>query len=149
VLGQLTSGDPVLLTKELIKTTASHFGLETSGHPAAGQALFAPTNPNEAMACDWMASAAPGQVMQYHEGHLLVDRSETLSSLSKADRNRLHALARRMWIGCELGLVNLFSQRLGDCRYRYMAIRAATPLAPPQVRDRLRQRADSTPRTSH
>jgi hypothetical protein len=61
-------------------------------------------------------------------------------------------MARRAWIACELGLVHLFSQKVGEGHYRYLAVRAATPLAPPQIRTRLRQRPDtSSPatRTSH
>lgn len=117
------------------------------------QAVYEPPNPvTESMLCDWIADARAGHAIKYHEGHLLVDRSEVSSALLPKDRARLHAIARRMWIACELGLVHLFSQKVGEGHYRYLAVRAATPLAPPEIRTRLRQRHESaspTPRTSH
>ena len=92
----------------------------------------------EALLCDWVASALVGHSIQYHEGLLLRDRSETSSILSTKDRARIHAVARRAWIACELGLVHLFSQRVGDDHYRYLAMRSSSTLKPPEIRSRLR-----------
>jgi hypothetical protein len=142
----------LLAKKDFLNAARNHLQLDAHGRVSTGESIFSPDQPTEAQACDWMADAVAGRVMQYHEGHLLVDRSELTSALPAKDRARLHALARRMWIACELGLVHLFSQKVGEGHYRYLAVRAATPLAPPQIRTQLRQRPDtSSPatRTSH
>ena len=59
-------------------------------------------------------------------------------------RNRLHATARRAWIACELGLIHLFSQKVSDGHYRYIAVRACCGLTPRDIRSRLRN-ADANP----
>lgn len=82
----------------------------------------------EAAFCDWIASASVGQSIQYHEGFLLIDRTEARSALSRHERERLHAVARRAWIACELGFVHLVSQKLGDEHYRYIAVRSSAVL---------------------
>ena len=64
----------------------------------------------EAQLCDWIADARVGEAIQYHEGFLLCDRSEGSSPLPTQERIRLHAVARRAWIACELGLVHLLAQ---------------------------------------
>ena len=92
----------------------------------------------EAILCDWVASAQVGHCIQYHEGLLLRDRSEISSDLSTKDRARIHSVARRAWIACELGLVHLFSQKVDDDHYRYMAMRSSSPLKPPEIRTQLR-----------
>lgn len=92
----------------------------------------------EAILCDWVASARVGHCIQYHEGLLLRDRSETSSDLTTKDRARIHSLARRAWIACELGLVHLFSQKVGEDHYRYLAMRSSSPLKPPEIRTQLR-----------
>lgn len=92
----------------------------------------------EAILCDWVASAQVGHCIQYHEGLLLRDRSEISSDLTTKDRARIHSVARRAWIACELGLVHLFSQKVGDDHYRYMAMRSSSPLKPPEIRTQLR-----------
>lgn len=84
----------------------------------------------EAQLCDWIADARVGESIQYHEGLLLRDRSEVASALQPKERNSLHAVARRAWVACELGLVHLFSIKLGDDHYRYLALRSASPLLP-------------------
>ena len=84
----------------------------------------------EAQLCDWIADARVGEAIQYHEGFLLCDRSEGSSPLPTQERIRLHAVARRAWIACELGLVHLFSAKVGEGRYRYLALRSANPLMP-------------------
>ena len=90
----------------------------------------------EARLCDWIAGAAVGESIQYHEGLLLRDRSEISSPYSTRERTRIHAVARRAWIACELGLVHLFSLKLADCHYRYIAVRSTSRLTPAEVRER-------------
>ncbi len=92
----------------------------------------------EVIFCDWTATAPVGHCIQYHEGLLLRDRSEISSDLSTKDRARIHSVARRAWIACELGLVHLFSQKVGEDHYRYLAMRSSSPLKPPEIRSQLR-----------
>ena len=101
----------------------------------------------EARLCDWIAGAAVGESIQYHEGLLLRDRSEISSPYSTRERARIHAVARRAWIACELGLVHLFSHRVGENQYRYLAMRSSSQLKPPEIRARLRG-ADSAPHSN-
>ncbi len=146
VVGQLTPGDLILNTKNIVETTRSHLGLGIDAGKAALQAVYVPSEKlTEAGLCDWMANALVGQSIQYHEGFLLLDRSDSGRGLESKERNRLHALARRAWIACELGLVHLFSLKVGDAHYRYIAVRSASTLTPPEIRSRLRQVGTPSP----
>ena len=134
---------------DLIETSRSHLGLGVDIGRAALQPVYVPIEKlSEANLCDWVASALVGHCIQYHEGLLLRDRSETSSDLTTKDRARIHSVARRAWIACELGLVHLFSQKVGDDHYRYMAMRSSSPLKPPEIRTQLRiaQMASSNPK---
>lgn len=134
---------------DLIETSRSHLGLGVDIGRAALQPVYVPIEKlSEANLCDWVASALVGHCIQYHEGLLLRDRSETSSDLTTKDRARIHSVARRAWIACELGLVHLFSQKVGDDHYRYMAMRSSSPLKPPEIRTQLRiaQMAQSNPK---
>lgn len=113
--------------------------------------LYIPDEPlTEAALCDWIAQALVGEAIQYHEGFLLLDRSAQLSPFPTKERNRIHAVARRAWIACELGLVHLFSRSVGPSHYRYLAVRARTPLLPAQINLRLRAaRPASPPKDAH
>ena len=107
-----------------------------------------PVSLTEGNLCDWIASAPVGQAILYHEGLLLRDRSEVSSGYPAKERARIHAVARRAWIACELGLVHLFSQRVESNHYRYLAIRSSTTLRPPEIRTQLRT-THLAPRKSH
>jgi hypothetical protein len=134
---------------DLVETSRSHLGLGVDIGRAALQPVYVPIEKlSEANLCDWVASALVGHCIQYHEGLLLRDRSETSSDLTTKDRARIHSVARRAWIACELGLVHLFSQKVGDDHYRYMAMRSSSPLKPPEIRTQLRiaQMAPSNPK---
>lgn len=100
--------------------------------------LYVPATPlTEATLCDWIAQALPGERLQYHQGLLLVDRSEANSPYPPKERQRIHAVAKRAWHACELGLVHLVSQRTAPFEFAYIAVRARmTPLAS-QVRKQL------------
>jgi len=102
------------------------------------QLYVPPVSLTEANLCDWIASAPVGHCIQYHEGLLLRDRSELSSDLPTKERARIHSLARRAWIACELGLVHLFSKKVDDDHYRYLAMRSSTTLKPPEIRTKLR-----------
>ena len=123
---------------DLIETSRSHLGLAVDLGRAALQPVYVPIEKvSEANLCDWIASALVGHCIQYHEGLLLRDRSETSSDLPPQDRARIHAVARRAWIACELGLVHLFSQRVGENHYRYLAMRSGSTLKPASIRHQL------------
>lgn len=105
---------------------------------AGMRGVYVPADPiTEASLCDWIASALVGQSIQFHVGLLMVDRAMG-GGLTLRERNRLHAVARRAWIACELGLVHLFSQKISEGRYRYFAMRSSTHLMPPEIRSRLK-----------
>ena len=129
----------MIYKNDLIETSRSHLGLGVDIGRAALQPVYIPIEKlSETNLCDWVASALVGHCIQYHEGLLLRDRSETNSDLTTKDRARIHAVARRAWIACELGLVHLFSKRVGDDHYRYLAMRSSSTLKPPEIRSRLR-----------
>jgi len=92
----------------------------------------------EELLCDWIASAHAGEAIVYHEGFLTLDRSAAESVLPERERARVHALARRAWIASELGLLRIFSQRVREGHYRYLAVRASSGMSPPDIRHRLR-----------
>ena len=128
------------IPKKLIDTTHADLGLsQNHGRDAKAMAVYVPTaSTTEANLCDWIASASVGNAIQYHEGLLLRDRSEVASGFPTKERARIHAVARRAWIACELGLVHLFSQKVDDDHYRYLAIRSNSLLKAPDIRSRLR-----------
>ncbi len=133
------------VSKKFIETTHAYLGLpQKQGRSAKPSEVYVPTAaPTEANLCDWIASASAGNAIQYHEGLLLRDRSEVASEFPTKERARIHAVARRAWIACELGLVHLFSQRIDEDRYRYLAVRSASSLKPPEIRNRLRAANDA------
>ena len=107
-----------------------------------------PVSLTEGSLSDWISTARVGHAILYHEGLLLQDRSESSSRYPARERARIHAVARRAWIACELGLIHLFSQRVESNHYRYLAIRSSTTLRPPEIRTRLRT-AQPAPRNPH
>jgi hypothetical protein len=135
----------VPVPKRFIETTHAYLGLpQKDSHDAKTAEVYVPTAaPTEANLCDWIASASAGNSIQYHEGLLLRDRSEVASEFPVKERARIHAVARRAWIACELGLVHLFSQRVEDDHYRYLAVRSTSSLKPPEIRNRLRSAKDN------
>ena len=132
--------EPKLLApQKLVEISRSHLGLVAPEPLGGARPFYSPgVAVTEAILCDWVASAQIGHCIQYHEGLLLRDRSEISSDLSTKDRARIHSVARRAWIACELGLVHLFSQKVGDDHYRYLAMRSSSPLKPPEIRTQLR-----------
>jgi hypothetical protein len=120
--------------------------VNASQTPASVPIYVPPVPLHEAGLCEWFASAQVGQCIQYHEGHLATDRSQALSELPIKECQRLHAVARRALIACELGLVHLFSIRVAPFKFRYIAMRSRTTLTPPQIRTQLRMRPEGAPK---
>ena len=101
--------------------------------------LYVPATPlTDSTLCDWIATALPGERLQYHQGLLLLDRSATTSPYPPKERQRIHAVAKRAWQACELGLVHLVSQRVEPFVFRYLAVRARMTPKASDVREQLR-----------
>ena len=128
----------LLAPQKLTEISRSQLGLVLPESPGSARPFYSlGVAVTEANLCDWIASALVGHCIQYHEGLLLRDRSETSSDLAPQDRARIHAVARRAWIACELGLVHLFSQKVGENHYRYLAMRSGSTLKPASIRHQL------------
>ena len=101
--------------------------------------LYVPAIPlTDSTLCDWIATALPGERVQYHQGLLLLDRSATTSPYPTKERLRIHAVAKRAWQACELGLVHLVSQRVEPFVFRYLAVRTRMTPKASDVRQQLR-----------
>ena len=83
----------MLNAKPIVETTRSQLGLGVNAGIATPPVYVPPENLTEAGLCDWMANALVGQSIQYHEGFLILDRSDSSSEMAAKDRGRLHALA--------------------------------------------------------
>ena len=71
--------------------------------------------------CSWLGKAMPGDRIEYHRGHLLIDRSRKLGPFSEMDRRQLSAIANRALALAEQGRLCLLQRRHGDCDYSYVA----------------------------
>ena len=80
--------------------------------------------------CSWVGKAMPGDRIEYHRGHLLIDRSRTLGPFSETDRRELSAIANRALALAEQGRLCLAQKRHGDCDYSYIAIIGRRPPTP-------------------
>ena len=80
--------------------------------------------------CTWLGKAIPGDRIEYHRGHLLIDRSRKLGPFSEKDRRELSAIANRAFALAEEGRLCLAQKRHGDCDYSYIAIIVRRPLTP-------------------
>lgn len=139
--------DQLTLRKTIMLQNTFTADIAGASRPLSDPDIYVPPVAlSESGLCDWIASALVGQVIQYHEGHLVADRSEAFSDLGTKERNRVHAVARRAWMACELGLVHLFSIREGPEHFRYIAQRSRSKLTPPEIRTRLRLRSENAPK---
>jgi hypothetical protein len=86
---------------------------------------------------DWLADAAPGARVIYHEGYLARDRSRETTKLTEEERNELCLLAGIAWRSHERGLAHLVQQRIGYEKWAYLAIARPKPALslrrPPRV----------------
>jgi hypothetical protein len=79
--------------------------------------------------CARLGKALPGDCIEYHRGHLLIDRSRKLGPFSEMDRRELSAIANRALALAEQGRLSLVQKRHGDGDYSYIAIIARRPPA--------------------
>ena len=75
--------------------------------------------------CAWLNQAAPGDVLEYHYGHLALDVAAHGSGLSERERAELSRVARRAWWAAERGLVHLLQRRHKSHDYSYLAVARA------------------------
>ena len=75
----------------------------------------------------WLQTALPGSLIEYHRGHLCVDRRQKFAAPDNTPKNKaravLHDLATRALRAAERGLVHLVQRRHGDGDYSYLAIK--------------------------
>ena len=72
----------------------------------------------------WLKSARPGSLIEYHRGHLCVDRRQKIGAPDNEARAVLHDLATRALRAAEQGLVHLVQRRHGREDSSYLAIKA-------------------------
>jgi len=75
--------------------------------------------------CRWVGQADPGDVIEYHRGHLAVDRARETSPLDAATRRELGRTADRALRLAAEGRVVLVQRRLGQDGFSYLAIKAS------------------------
>ncbi len=80
----------------------------------------------------WLKAAHPGSPIEYHRGHLVIDRQPKLDAPDNQARAALHRLATRVLKAADQGLVYLVQQRHGREDFSYLAIKARP--APPRKR---------------
>jgi hypothetical protein len=71
----------------------------------------------------WLAQAEPGQLIEYHRGHLLWDRSPE-PSLEGHERRTLRRAADAALEAAGNGLVHLVQRRRGKFDFSYLAVKA-------------------------
>ena len=79
----------------------------------------------------WIGQAAPGDILEYHRGFLVLDIMSRGSRLSPPDRAELCLVARRAWWASERGLVHLLQRRHGADDYSYLVVARPKPMKAP------------------
>ncbi len=76
----------------------------------------------------WLQTARPGSLIEYHRGHLCVDRQQRFDAPHDAPDNEpraaLNDLADRAMRASGLGLVHLVQHRHGPADFSYLAIKS-------------------------
>ena len=75
----------------------------------------------------WFAKAAPGEKIEYHRGHLVIDRVNGFSSLSEKARRELHAIASHVASLADEGRLVLAQRHLDEGEFSYLAIKTKQP----------------------
>ena len=92
---------------------------------------FAPPPPS--LACRkeeltaWVDTAKPGARIEYHRGHLVMDRVRGLGPFGERARRELIAVADTALALTEQGLICLVQHRHGCGDYSYVAVKAKPP----------------------
>ena len=72
----------------------------------------------------WLQTALPGSLIEYHRGHLCVDRAPKLSASDNQTQTELNHLANHAMGAAERGLVHLVQRRHGPADFSYLAIKS-------------------------
>jgi hypothetical protein len=96
--------------------------LATTEAPTAGRSESGPLLPAARFRA-WLTQAEPGQLIEYHRGLLIWDRSPR-SELHSRERRTLERVADAALAAAARGLVHLVQQRRGKAEYSYLAVRA-------------------------
>jgi hypothetical protein len=72
----------------------------------------------------WIASAVPGEALEYYRGFIAIDVTSGQHRLTDCDRHRLLVLARRAVDAADAGQILLVQRRHGRDDYSYLAIKA-------------------------
>ena len=86
------------------------------------------TRLTEEQLCRWVGRAEAGARIEYHHGHLSVDRSHETTSLDEKTRQSLAKVADRAFALAGKGLLILVQRRLGEGQFSYLAIKASAPV---------------------
>ena len=70
----------------------------------------------------WVGQAAAGDVLEYHQGFLALDRSSHGDAFKERDRAALGRLASQAMRLAEHGFVHLLQRRVCSERFSYLAI---------------------------
>ena len=70
----------------------------------------------------WVGQASPGDILEYHQGFLALDRSTRKASVKERERAALGRVADQAMRLAEHGLVHLLQRRVRDERFSYLAI---------------------------
>jgi hypothetical protein len=89
--------------------------------------LVQPTSVSEDAFCRWVGSAAPGEKLAYHRGHLALDCEVPPGVAADRTRSQLRRVARRARMAAEMGLVHLVQRRNGPGDFTYIAIARCRP----------------------
>jgi hypothetical protein len=96
---------------------------------AAIERNFVPFDENDFV--DWIVDAKASDCIAYYRGHVGRDRHPSFAILNDTDCRKLSAVASRVMVAADQGLVFPFQKRLGPHDYVYIAVRALGRLAIP------------------
>jgi len=77
--------------------------------------------------CSWLAQAAPGDVIKYHQGFLAIDMTPFGNPMNAENRAELARTGARAYDLAERGFVHLVQRRLGADSFSYCAIARPRP----------------------
>jgi hypothetical protein len=72
--------------------------------------------------CSWLAQAAPGDVIKYHQGFLAIDLTPFGNPMNSETRAELARTGARAYDLAERGFVHLAQRRIGVGSFAYLAI---------------------------
>ena len=92
----------------------------------------------------WLQTARPGSLIEYHRGHLCIDRQQKFDAPDNAPENKVRAalndLATRALRASDRGLVHLVQRRHGREDFSYLAIKARPPVKAGHIKNLSKER---------